>query len=236
MINKKILVVDDEKNINDIVVSYLENDGFSTCSALNAEEGIKQVEKENPDLILLDVMLPDKNGIDLCMEIRKRGYNIPILFLSCKAEEVNKIVALSVGGDDYITKPFMPGELIARVKAHLRRFDNIKSELLEEVYTAPGLLINVNTREIYVDDQLISATAKEFDILLLLIKNPRRIYNAAQIFQHAWRANSISGDEKTIMVHISTLRKKIENNKENYKYILSIRGMGYKFNHQLLEK
>lgn len=237
MSTKKILIVDDEKNINDIIASFLEKEGFTTCSALNGKEALKLLEVEDPDLILLDVMLPDINGVALCVEIRSKRSRTPILFLSCKDQEMDKIIALSVGGDDYITKPFLPGELVARVKAHLRRFDAIKSEAFdEEIYTAPGLSLNVSTRDAYVDGEPVNLTAKEFDLLHLFIKNPRRIYNAAQIFEYAWKTNSIMGDEKTVMVYVSTLRKKIENNKEGRKYILSVRGLGYKFNHQLLKE
>lgn len=238
MSTKKVLVVDDEKNINDIIVSYLEKEGFATCSALDGKAALRILESENPDLVLLDVLLPDINGVALCVEIRKIRKDTPILFLSCKDQEADKIIALSVGGDDYITKPFLPGELVARIKAHLRRFDSMKTDdptdYKEEVYTAPGLELNASTREVFVDKIPIGLTAKEFDLLHLLMKNPRRIYSTSQIYEYAWKTNSIEGDEKTVMVYISTLRKKIENNRENNKYIISVRGMGYKFNHRLL--
>lgn len=233
---KKILVVDDEKNINDIIVSFLEKEGFSTCSALTGKEALNLIESENPDLILLDVLLPDINGVSLCVEIRNKRSKTPILFLSCKDQEMDKIIALSVGGDDYITKPFLPGELMARVKAHLRRFDAMQTESHEEeIHKAPGLLLNASTREVFVDDEPVSLTAKEFDLLHLLIKSPRRIYSTSQIYEYAWQTNSVEGDEKTVMVYVSTLRKKIENNKGKFKYIISVRGLGYKFNHQLLK-
>lgn len=233
---KKILVVDDEKNINDIIVSFLQKEGFQTCSALNGNEALKLLETENPDLIILDVLLPDINGVALCVEIRNIRNKTPILFLSCKDQETDKIIALSVGGDDYITKPFLPGELVARVKAHLRRVDAMKPDAPEEeIYSAPGLSLNSNTREVYVDGELVNLTAKEFDLLHLFIKNPRRIYNTAQIYEYAWKTNSIMGDEKTVMVYVSTLRKKIENI-HGRKYIINVRGLGYKFNHQLLKE
>ena len=146
-------------------------------------------------------------------------------------------MALSVGGDDYITKPFIPEELLARVKAQIRRSEqNSSVETDEEIYTAPGLTVNVTSREVFLDGELINMPVKEFDILHLLIKNSRRIYSAYQIYEHAWQINSITGDEKTVMVYISNIRKKIENNKNAYKYIISVRGLGYKFNHQLIEQ
>ncbi|MCR5481956.1 MAG: response regulator transcription factor [Clostridia bacterium] len=235
MYNKKILIVDDEKTINDVISEYLEKEGYKTFSAPDGRTAMKILKSEKPDLIILDIMLPDISGIDLCLEIRKH-WNTPILFLSCKAEEIDKIVALSVGGDDYVTKPFLPGELVARVKAHLRRSQgDISREFEEVILEAPGLTVNVTSREVFLDGMPVSLTAKEFDILCLLMKNPRRIYSAIQIFEHAWGVDSMTGDNKTVMVYISTLRKKIENNKNDYKYILSLRGIGYKFNHQLLE-
>ena len=232
---KKILIVDDEKAIITLIRSYLEKEGFLTLSAENGAGAVETVKKESPNLILLDIMLPDISGIDTCLEIRKHT-NAPVLFLSCIDQELDKIIALSVGGDDYITKPFMPGELIARIKAHLRRTDMISiHEEEEEIYEAQGLFINATTREVMVDGREVNLTVKEFDILLLLIKRPKRIYSAEQLFEYAWKEESLQGDKNTIMVYISNLRKKIENNENNYKYILSLRGLGYKFNHQLLK-
>ncbi len=240
MNSKKILVIDDEKNINDIIVSFLGKEGFKTCSAFSGKEALSMLESENPDLILLDVLLPDINGVSLCIELRNKCSKIPILFLSCKDQEMDKIIALSVGGDDYITKPFLPGELVARVKAHLRRFEALQAGSNdqideEEIYHAPGLTLNATTREVFLEGESISLTAKEFDLLHLLIKTPRRIYSTAQIYEYAWKTNSIEGDEKTVMVYVSTLRKKIENNPAGRKYIISVRGMGYKFNHHLFK-
>lgn len=234
--NNKILIVDDEKQICDLLATYLSKDGYEPMTATSCEEAKEILNKLTPDLIILDIMLPDKSGMDLCMEIR-RDKTVPIIFLSCKTETIDKIMALSVGGDDYITKPFIPEELLARVKAQIRRSEqNSSVETDEEIYTAPGLTVNVTSREVFLDGELINMPVKEFDILHLLIKNSRRIYSAYQIYEHAWQINSITGDEKTVMVYISNIRKKIENNKNAYKYIISVRGLGYKFNHQLIEQ
>lgn len=231
---KKILIVDDEQSICEVITTYLKKEGFLPLTAMDSKSALKMIEEEHPDLIILDIMLPDMNGVELCTEIRKKK-NTPILFLSCKTEAIDKIVALSVGGDDYVTKPFLPEELIARVKAHLRRFESLTvQEEAEEVYEAPGLLVNATTREVLLDGEQVYLTVKEFDILHLLIKNAKRIYSPVQIFEYAWKTNSIAGDEKTVMVYISNLRKKIEGGKANRKYIISIRGLGYKFNYQLL--
>lgn len=232
----KILIIDDEKTINHLIKSYIQKEGFTALSAYSGSEALKIIKTEHPDLIILDVMLPDMMGVDVCLEIRKTN-NAPILFLSCKAEEVDKIIALSVGGDDYITKPFLPGELIARIKAHLRRQQssgNRESESEEIIYQFPGLSINTQTREVFVDGCPTPLTAKEFDILKLLIENPKRIFSAEQLFEQVWKTNAISNDARTLMVYVSTLRKKIESNPSNPKYILNIRGVGYKFNHHLL--
>lgn len=236
MAGEKILIIDDEKSINDLIRSYLVKEGFIPFSAYSGKEALERIKSEKPDLIILDIMLPDIEGVDLCLEIRKKN-NSPILFLSCKSEEIDKIVALSVGGDDYMTKPFLPGELIARIKAHLRRQKSTgsSSSAHDEILEFPGLSVNMQTREVFSDGLSISLTAKEFDILQLFIQNPKRIFTADQIFELIWKTNSLGGDTRTVMVYISTLRKKLERNADSMKYIISIRGVGYKFNHKLLE-
>jgi len=237
MANEKILIIDDEKSINNLIKSYIEKQGYTAISAFSGKEALEAIKKESPDLIILDVMLPDTNGVDICLEIRKTN-DTPILFLSCKAEEVDKIIALSVGGDDYITKPFLPGELIARIKAHLRRRHSMENrdaqDAEENTFQFPGLTVNLQTREVFVSGAPVSLTAKEFDVLALLIQNPKRIFSATQIFEQVWKTNSTASDSRTVMVYVSTIRKKIEHNPSNPKYILSIRRVGYKFNHHLL--
>ncbi len=235
---KRILVVDDERSIIDLVRLYLENEGFEVMDAENCAQAENIINsKTPPDLILLDVMLPDMNGIDFCTQVRKSN-TMPIIFLSCKEQEIDKIIALSVGGDDYITKPFFPGELVARVKANLRRTEisgTVEEKDEDVIYEAPGLLVNETVREVYVDGEKISLTAKEFNILQLLIKNPKRIYSADQLFEIVWKEETLDSDRNTIMVYMSNLRRKIENNKNGYKYILNIRGIGYKFDHHLFD-
>ncbi len=238
MAGEKILVVDDEKAINDLVASYLRKEGFFPLAAFNGREALLLLEKEKPDFIVLDIMLPDIDGNALCLEIRKKS-NVGILFLSCRGEEMDKIIALSSGGDDYMTKPFLPGELVARIKAHLRRQQDLGYQKLshqEEIYTFPGLSVNLDIREVLVEGEEVTLTAKEFEILKLFIQNPRRVFSADQLFELAWNTCSLDGDTRTVMVYISTLRKKIEPDPSNPKYILNIRGVGYKFNHQLLEE
>lgn len=233
MIKKKILIVDDEKSVSEIIKLYLNDEGLETLTAHNCKDACELIEREKPDLIVLDILLPDLSGIDFCAKIRKKN-NVPIIFLSCKTEAIDKIVALSVGGDDYVTKPFLPEELIARIKALLRRMELDADEARhEEVYEAPGLKLNVATREVFVNGENVYFTVKEFDILRLLMSNAKRVYTPRQIFEYAWRENSVPGDEKTIMVYISNIRKKLLTGSEDKNYIISVRGLGYKFNYPI---
>lgn len=235
MAREKILIVDDEQPINNLISSYLDKEGFQSLSAYSGKEALELFQEKSPDLVILDVMLPDIEGIDVCLELRKTS-TVPILFLSCKAEEIDKIVALSVGGDDYITKPFLPGELIARIKANLRRHTSMnqaeqhKIEEDEAIFKFPGLEINILEREVLVDGNPVALLHKEFEILRLLVENPKRIFSAEQIFETVWKTTCLDGDARTVMVYISTLRKKIETNPSNPKYISSVRGLGYKLN------
>jgi DNA-binding response OmpR family regulator len=238
MPDEKILIVDDEKAINDLICSYVQKEGFSSLQVYNGKDALKAVSEYSPALIVLDVMLPDIEGPNLCLEIRKIS-DAPILFLSCKGEEIDKIVALSAGGDDYMTKPFSAGEFIARVKAHLRRHQT--SSLRRpgrgnDIFEFPGLTINMEMREVLVSGRPVKLTPKEFEILSIFVKNPTRIFSAEQLFEIVWQASSVYSDAKTVMVNISTLRKKIEFDPENPKYIINIRGFGYKFNHYLIEE
>lgn len=239
MPKEKILIVDDEREINDLIKSYIVREGFLALSAFTGNSALKIIEEEMPDLIILDVMLPDIEGTNLSLQIRGIS-NAPIVFLSCKGEEMDKIVALSAGGDDYMTKPFLPGELIARIKAHLRRNQSVSQRENQEadkaIYRFPGLLINMQTHEVMIDMKPVNLTAKEFDILKLFIKTPRQIFTTDQIYESVWKTTSLEGDSRTVMVYISNLRKKIEKNPSKPEYILSVRGVGYKFNHSLTEE
>lgn len=238
MSKEKILVVDDEKAINKLVCSYLSKEQFQPLPAYTGEEAIEILKKENPDLIILDIMLPDTEGPSLSLEIREVS-NAPIIFLSCKTQEIDKIIALSAGGDDYMTKPFMPGELIARIKAHLRRQNSLvrkASEAEENFYEFEGLKVDFDTHELFIDGEEVNLTSKEFEILKLLIQHPRKVFPAAQIFETVWKTNCMENDTKTVMVYISTLRKKLERKNHDTNYIVSVRGVGYKFNQTLAKK
>lgn len=238
MTKEKILVVDDEKSINKLICSYLSKEQFQPLSAYNGEDALTLLKRENPDLIILDVMLPDTEGPSLSLEIREFS-NAPIIFLSCKTQEIDKIIALSAGGDDYMTKPFMPGELIARIKAHLRRQHSLAKKMAQEessFYEFDGLKVDFDTHELFLDGEEVSLTSKEFEILKLLIKHPRKVFPASQIFESVWKTTCMENDNKTVMVYISTLRKKLERKNHDTNYIVSVRGVGYKFNQLLIKK
>ena len=232
MSNEKILIVDDEKEMCLLVKSFLDNEQFQTYTAYDETSALELLESVEPDLILLDIMLPDISGVDLCLQIRNK-VAAPILFMSCKSEEIDKIIALSVGGDDYITKPFNSGELIARIKAHLRRERRARQAEAERnpVYECRGLEVDETARTVQLDGQPVNVTTKEFDILLTLIRSPKRVFSMDQLFELVWKEESLAGDSRTIMVYISNIRKKIE--KEDQKFIYNIRGAGYKFHDEV---
>jgi len=237
MAKEKILIVDDEVEITKLICAYLTKEHFTPVIAHNGKQALALIKKEKPDLIILDIMLPDTEGSSLSLEIRKIS-NAPIIFLSCKTQEIDKIIALSAGGDDYMTKPFMPGELVARIKAHLRRqysLSNMMTENQNNVYEFDGLMIDFEAHELSMNGQKIALTMKEFEILRLLVENPRKVFSANRIFETVWKTNCMENDAKTIMVYISNLRKKIEANPNNPQYILSVRGVGYKFNQSLIK-
>lgn len=211
MSNEKILIVDDEKEMCLLVKSFLDNEQFHTYTAYNAKSAIETLDVMTPDLIILDIMLPDISGVDLCLQIRNR-VSCPIVFMSCKSEEIDKIIALSVGGDDYITKPFNAGELVARVKAHIRRERRAKDSDSEKakIYECKGLVLDEAARIVSINGENVNFTAKEFDILNTLMRSPNRVFSMDQLFELVWKEESLTGDSRTIMVYISNIRKKLK--------------------------
>jgi DNA-binding response OmpR family regulator len=228
MANEKILVVDDEKQICTLIKSFLDKEQYMTYTAYDAGSALEILDQIEPELIILDVMLPDISGVDLCLEMRRKT-QCPILFLSCKSEEIDKIIALSAGGDDYITKPFQSGELIARVKAHLRR-NRILSSTQKQVriFQYEGLYMNLDSHEIFLDGVEVGLTPKEFDLLWYLASNRNRVFTREQLLEHVWAYQEFYGDERTVDQHIKRLRRKIENNGSPCR-ITTIWGVGYKF-------
>ena len=225
--NKYILIVDDE-NIRNLLSIYLENEGFNTIKTNTAKEALEIIEGNEIELILLDIMMPQIDGIEACMRIRKEK-NMPIIMISAKSEDMDKIHGLTAGADDYITKPFNPLELIARVKAQLRRYQkyNTEANISKSRIEIGDLLIDTDTRQVWVGREEIRLTPKEFDILELLARNKGIVLSIRKIYEMVWKEEFFKADN-TVTVHITNLREKIEANPKSPIYIKTIWGVGYK--------
>lgn len=225
---KYILIVDDDENIRNLLSIYLENEGFETIKAESAKEALKIIEEKDIELILLDIMMPQIDGIDACMRIRK-DRNMPIIMISAKSEDIDKIHGLTAGADDYITKPFNPLELIARVKSQLRRYQkyNADENSLNSIIHIGELAIDTDTRQVLVGDREVRLTPKEFDILELLARNKGIVLSIRKIYEKVWKEEFFKSDN-TVTVHITNLREKIEADSRAPIYIKTIWGTGYK--------
>ena len=224
-----ILVVDDDKEIVGAIEIYLKNEGYNIIKAYNGKEALDIVDKNDIHLILLDIMMPEKDGLETLEELRKTK-NIPVILLSAKSEDYDKIGGLNLGADDYITKPFNPLELIARVKSHLRRYvslGTIKKEEDGNVYSTGGLVLNDDTKKVLVDGKEVKLTATEFNILKFLIQNKGKVYSIPDIYENVWKEEGF-GAENIIAVHIRHIREKIEINPKEPRYLKVIWGVGYK--------
>ena len=230
MDNHKILIVDDEKEICDLIGIYLKNEGYEVFKAENGLAALDILKSNSIDLIILDIMMPKLNGIDTCMRIREEN-NIPIIMLSAKSEDMDKILGLSTGADDYLTKPFNPLELIARVKSQLRRFTVLNNynnrNKSDNILILGELEIDVDKHEVKKNDNVIKLTPIEFDILKLLVLNKGIVFSAEKIYEKVWGENYFDAGN-TIMVHIRRLREKLEDNPRNAQYIKTVWGVGYK--------
>lgn len=231
MAQDKIMIVDNEMEIIQLMKLYLSREGYEVVWTTDSTKAAALAQETAPDLILLDVVMPGLSGIELCGKIREQS-DVPILFVSCKDQEMDKVLGLSIGGDDYITKPFSPTELVARVKAHLRRRNmdtsSDSAETERNRLVAGALEIDLSAHTVTINGTPVHLTAKEFELLVLLCKYPNRVFTSRQIFENLWDTYGIEDDVRTVMVHISNLRKKIEPTPENPKYILTVRGVGYK--------
>ncbi len=225
---ERVLIVEDDHEISHIVSMYLIRHGFDVV-ATEGWEALDIIREQEVNLILLDIMLPGPDGFELCQELRKFT-DVPIVFMSAKAEDSDKILGLGIGADDYVAKPFSPSELVARVKAQLRRYRGVNR-------STAGRRVPIRLADIEIDEEhftvklphaTIELSVKEFQILSLLAQNPDRIYRPEELFQYIWNTPCL-GDARTVMVHISNLRKKIEPDPAKPKYIVTIRGVGYKF-------
>lgn len=228
--NNKILVIDDEKAIADIIKFNLEKEGYSVETAYDGEEGIEAVKKYIPELVILDVMMPKKDGFQVLKEIRM-SYNLPVIMLTAKEEEVDKVLGLELGADDYITKPFSMRELVARVKANLRRvdFSNISnSEDSNIIITSDGLVLDVNKYEVKKDGNIVELTLREYELLKFLASSANQVFSREQLLEEVW-GYEYYGDIRTVDVTVRRLREKIEDNSGEFKYILTKRGVGYYF-------
>jgi DNA-binding response OmpR family regulator len=225
---KKILIIEDELTIAELERDYLEINGYQADIALDGEQGLALGLHGDYDLIVLDLMLPRMNGFDICKRIREKR-DIPILMVTAKKEDIDIIRGLGLGADDYITKPFKPGELVARVKAHLSRYERlIGSKETKDLVVIRGLAIDSGSRRVLLNEQEILLTTKEFDLLYFLAMNPNHVFSKDQLFEKLWGLDAV-GDTQTVTVHIRKLREKIEADAANPQYIETIWGAGYRF-------
>lgn len=227
-----VLVVEDDEQIRDGIEIYLKSQGYEVSKAADGMEGLAKLKEREVHLAIIDVMMPRMDGIQMVMRLRKE-YDFPVIMLSAKSEEVDKIMGLNMGADDYVTKPFQPLELLARVHSHLRRYTRYinMSGMAEpenvNVYRIGGVELNEDTKEVLVDGEPIKMTPMEFKILALLMRSPGRVFSAEEIYERVWNERAINTD--TVMVHVRKIREKIEYNPKEPKYLKVVWGVGYKF-------
>ena len=226
-----VLVVEDDEQIRDGIEIYLKSQGYEVSKAADGIDGLAILKEKEVHLAIIDVMMPRMDGIHMVMRLRKE-YDFPVIMLSAKSEEVDKIMGLNMGADDYVTKPFQPLELLARVNSHLRRYKRFL-EITgqgdgepENVYRIGGIELNEDTKEVLVDGESVKMTPMEFKILALLMRNPGRVFSAEEIYERVWNERAINTD--TVMVHVSKIREKIEYNPKEPKYLKVVGGVGYK--------
>ncbi|MBQ6876461.1 MAG: response regulator transcription factor [Lachnospiraceae bacterium] len=225
----RILIVEDEESIAELERDYLELAGFEVETTADGEDGLARALNEKFDLLILDLMLPGMDGFEICKQVRKEK-NTPILMVSAKKDDIDKIRGLGLGADDYITKPFSPSELVARVKAHLARYERLIGSNVQEneIIEIRGLKIDKTARRVYINGEEKNFTTKEFDLLTFLAQNPNRVFRKEELFSKIWDMESI-GDIATVTVHIKTIREKIELDTQKPQYIETIWGVGYRF-------
>lgn len=227
LLNLNILVLDDEKEIADLVELYLKNENYNVFKYYIAKDALKCIESENIDLAILDIMMPEIDGFTILRKIRE-NYNFPVVMLTAKEEEIDKINGFTLGADDYITKPFRPLELVARVKAQIRRFTlyNQDSKQNEGIIDFSGLVLNKDTRQVFLNEKQLSLTPTEFSILWYLCSNRGKVISSEQLFQEIWGERYFNSNN-TVMVHIRHLREKMKDSAENPKFIKTVWGVGY---------
>ncbi|PLS34549.1 DNA-binding response regulator [Carnobacterium maltaromaticum] len=229
---KKVLLIEDERSIAELQQDYLEINGISSVISVDSQEGLELALNDNFDLILLDLMLPTLNGFEICKEVRKVK-DIPIIMVSAKKEEIDKIRGLGLGADDYLTKPFSPGELIARVKSRLARYERLTaSHQPTETIEIDGINVDKRARKVFVFEEEQFFTTKEFDLLVYLMEHPNQVLSKEQLFQQVWGMEIYGGDVATVVVHIKKIREKMKQTGSSPLYIETIWGSGYRFNQQ----
>jgi two-component system response regulator VanR len=228
-VDDNILVVDDEREIADLVELYLKNENYSVRKCYTAKEALECIEKTDFDLAILDIMLPGTSGLVICQKIRDK-HTYPIIMLTAKDAEVDKITGLTLGADDYITKPFRPLELVARVKAQLRRYKKYNGVTVQngDIIVHSGLVLNINTHECFLNEQALSLTPTEFSVLRILCESRGNVVSSEQLFHAIWGDEYFSKSNNTITVHIRHLREKMNDTADNPKYIRTVWGVGYK--------
>ena len=230
MVSKqKILIVDDDNNIAELIALYLTKECFETKIVNDGEEALREFASFRPDLIILDLMLPGVDGFEICRQIRMRK-NTPVIMVSAKKDDIDKIRGLGLGADDYMTKPFSPSELVARVKAHLARYERLVNSSVQEndIIEVRGIKIDKTARRVWVDGEERAFTTKEFDLLTFLAQNPNHVFTKEELFREIWDMESV-GDIATVTVHIKKIREKIEKQSSKPQYIETIWGVGYRF-------
>lgn len=228
-----ILVCDDDKEIVDAIDIYLTGEGFQVLKSYDGYEALEVLEQQPVDLMILDVMMPGLDGIRTTLKVRETS-SIPIIILSAKSEDTDKILGLNIGADDYLSKPFNPLELVARVKSQMRRYTqlgNLNQQSSDQIYKCGGLTINDDTKEVWVEDDLIKLTPIEYNILLLLVKNAGKVFSIDEIYEQIWNEEAIGADN-TVAVHIRHIREKIEINPREPRYLKVVWGVGYKIEKQ----
>ncbi len=225
----RILIIEDEMTIAELEKDYLELSGFQVEIETNGETGLKKVLEEDYNMVILDLMLPGMDGFEVCRRIREHK-NLPILMVSAKKDDIDKIRGLGMGADDYVTKPFSPSELVARVKAHLARYERLIGSGVpqNDIVEIRGIRIDKTARRVWINEEEKQFTTKEFDLLVFLAQNPNRVFTKDELFKEIWDMESV-GDIATVTVHIKKIREKIEINTAKPQYIETIWGVGYRF-------
>lgn len=229
---KTVLIVEDEKNIVDILRFNLQREGYQTREAYDGEDGLAQALSDHPDLILLDVMLPKVNGFDVCRRLREKGDNVPVIILTAREEEADKVLGLEIGADDYITKPFSMRELIARVGANIRRTSMAAAPASAAAAAMPvsgDLSINTDSHQVFRAGKAIDLTTREYELLTFLASHPNKVYSRIDLMEQVWNYGYVGDDVRTVDVTVRRLREKIEADPANPVYILTRRGAGYYF-------